>query len=30
MSTNRKVIEKLRRRNVNFVDGLKNKNLQKS
>lgn len=30
MSTNRKIIEKLRRRNVNFVDGLKNKNLQKS
>ena len=30
MSTNRKVIEKLRRRNLNFVDGIKNKNLQKS
>ena len=29
MSTNRKSIEKLRRRNVNFIDGLKNKNLQK-
>ena len=29
MSTNRKSIKKLRRRNVNFIDGLKNKDLQK-